>query len=210
MARLEVHDERRRRVFKRDPGEPEEDSVPGEGHADGERALRHDRRARGPPDGDAGTHGGTEPKVAGAGGVGAALDLPVKRRLRRVLLRSNKETRRKRRRFTWNQRFTVGHCCLSITFPSSSTTRSLIGRLSHSSRVTGLLCAQSRAKSSSSRAASCASRAARFTSSLMPKLRLSKFVEPTTDQIPSISRIFAWIIAGWYSLMRTPPLSRSP
>ena len=46
--------------------------------------------------------------------------------------------------------------------------------------------------------------------SLMPKLRLSKFVEPTTLQIPSISRIFAWIIAftlgSILGVLRTTPL----
>ena len=43
------------------------------------------------------------------------------------------------------------------------------------------------------------SKAARFTSSLMPKERLSKFVEPTTLQTPSTTSVLAWIMDGWYS-----------
>src|SRR5690349_21203876 len=89
--------------------------------------------------------------------------------------------------------------CRSSSRPSIASARSLYGRRRHSSSVIARDCARSAAKSRSSSPANALSSTARFTSSLRPKERLSKLVEPTTVHSRSTMNTFAWIIAGWYS-----------
>src|SRR6185369_4656163 len=83
------------------------------------------------------------------------------------------------------------YCCRSRIQPRTSWARSTTGRCFHSSSVISLLSAMSVSKSRSRRSASRDAETARFTSSLMPKERLSKLVEPTTAHNPSMIRIFA-------------------
>src|SRR5438876_210216 len=80
----------------------------------------------------------------------------------------------------------------------------------HPEVPTARLLARSSAKSACSRAARLRSRMATLTSSFSPKERLSKLVEPSTLQVPSMISTLAWIMPAWYSKMRTPPRSSAP
>src|SRR6185437_4095732 len=83
------------------------------------------------------------------------------------------------------------HCWRSKIQPSSSGARSVMGRWRHSSSVTRRLWRRSLVRSASMRCARLSSRTARLTSSLRPKERLSKLVEPTTVQTLSTTRTLA-------------------
>src|ERR1700746_1504602 len=92
-----------------------------------------------------------------------------------------------------------GHCWRSMIQPAHSSTRSNSERCSHSSRVTCREWATSCSKSRVRREETSELSTAKLISSLMPNERLSRLVEPTTLQRPSMTGILAGLREESYS-----------
>src|SRR5207237_9593123 len=88
-----------------------------------------------------------------------------------------------------------------------SRTRSYHGRRLNTSSVISSVCVRSSTNTASRRAATRSSYVINTDSSLNAIERLSKLFVPTAPHVPSATSVFACIIAGLYSKMRTPALS---